>query len=191
MNRRGEQHTPYDTAGVNEDGTLQDPHNPDQDNATDDVSGPTLSAHPQRGSMTSSTASWRHRQRRNSDIDYQQEILGKPCRRTTSTATISAVMLLGAAQTWLQVSFGADGRAQGNDQAGLTKFQHDSNSAPDTSSPTHFADGTESSQAGTDKQAFELFMQKSGGEAGKALADAFCRPTGRSITNSRTAPSSR
>ncbi len=103
------------------------------------------------------------------DVSYQQSILQKLSSEFLQNGNFRADAL-GVARTRLDVSFGADGKAKGNDQAGLTKFQHDNDKGvgTDTSSPTHKADGTTAAEGGTDSRAFELFMYG----AEKSVADS-------------------
>ncbi|WP_374652804.1 DUF5801 repeats-in-toxin domain-containing protein [Dongia sp.] len=128
------------------------------------------------------------------DISYQQGILAKLAPEFLSDGCFHADAL-GVAKTYLGynpfthesgVSFGADGKAGGddfwgtkggNDQAGLTKFQHDNDAGvgTDNSNFNYDADGNLlPSEAGTDKQAFELFMKTSHvlGEGESATTEA-------------------
>jgi T1SS-143 domain-containing protein len=106
------------------------------------------------------------------DISYQQGILAQLSSEFLSNGNFCADAL-GVAKTYLDVSFGADGKAKGNDQAGDTKFKYDNTTPTDidgnyVDDPTiedwsnwnNKSDGTPTQpQDGTDKRAFELFMK--------------------------------
>ncbi|MBI2253712.1 MAG: cadherin-like domain-containing protein [Proteobacteria bacterium] len=172
---KGVQHTDYDSNLP--DGSVQD---------TDDVGN--KSAHHiehkienMLEDITTGTASGE-----DVDISYQQGILGKLSPEFLSDGCFHADAL-GVAKTYIHVSFGADGKAGGddywgekggNDQAGLTKFQHDNDAGvgTDNSNFNYDANGNllGTDDGGTDKQAFELFM-KSGqvlGEGESVITEA-------------------
>ncbi|MBL8710140.1 MAG: hypothetical protein JNL25_13170, partial [Rhodospirillaceae bacterium] len=96
------------------------------------------------------------------DIGYQQGILAQLSSEFLSNGNFHADAL-GVAKTYLSVSFGADGKAKGNDQAGSTKFKHDydAGDGKDLSFYNYDSNGNLLWNEGdaTDKRAFELFMK--------------------------------
>ncbi|WP_208109843.1 DUF5801 repeats-in-toxin domain-containing protein [Dongia mobilis] len=106
------------------------------------------------------------------NIDYQQGILAQLSNEFLNNGNFKADVL-GVAKTYLTVSFGADGKAKGNDQAGDTLFRHDNDTPTDkdgnyvddpniedNSNWNNKSDGTPTQpKDGTDKRAFELFMK--------------------------------
>uniref|UniRef100_UPI0035AE3AF0 DUF5801 repeats-in-toxin domain-containing protein n=1 Tax=Dongia sp. TaxID=1977262 RepID=UPI0035AE3AF0 len=113
----------------------------------------------------------------NVDIGYQQDILSQLAPEFMQNGNFCADPL-GAAKTTLSVSFGADGKARGNDQAGDTLFDQDDSTPTDKdgnyvddpnikdwSNWNNASDGTPlAPKDGTDKRAFELFMKSQSGE---------------------------
>ena len=123
------------------------------------------------------------------DITYQQDILSQLSNEFLNNGNFCADPL-GVAKTYLTVSFGADGKADKNDQAGNTLFQHDNDAGEgtDKSGRTYSSDGTKlnndadplnDDDGGTDKRAFELFMKNTNSEsatAGEVMDHRLCFP---------------
>jgi T1SS-143 domain-containing protein len=107
------------------------------------------------------------------DLSYQQDILSQLSNEFLNNGNFCAEPL-GVAKTYITVSFGADGKAKGNDQAGDTLFQHDNNKGDGTDNSEFNQDSNGNpigDAAGTDKQAFELFMKDSNGEGAGDVLD--------------------
>ncbi|WP_374381767.1 DUF5801 repeats-in-toxin domain-containing protein [Dongia sp.] len=101
------------------------------------------------------------------DINYQQGILSKLSPEFLQNGNFCAEAI-GSAKSQLEVSFGADGKAKGNDQAGTTLFDQDNDQGEGTdgSQKNYDANGVliGNDDGGTDKHAFELFMHESTSE---------------------------
>jgi T1SS-143 domain-containing protein len=148
----GVQHTDYDSNGYWPGGQQE----------TDDTGSP----------WPAMTADWKldgighgYASGEDVDISYQQGILSKLDSQYLHGGNFCADVL-GSAKTYLSVSFGADGKAKGNDQAGNTLFDQDNDAGEgtDNSQKTYDSDGNliGNDDGGTDKRAFELFMNKQG-----------------------------
>jgi hypothetical protein len=156
----GDQSTPYDS-------DLQ--NNPGPDQQTDDVDGRLGNILTWKADWTSSTTSPVARPAAKMLISAISRTSFRSSRTNSCNNGNFCADPLGVAKTYLTVSFGADGKAKGNDQAGNTLFNQDNDAGEgtDNSQKSYDSNGNliGNDDGGTDKQAFELFMKNTNSES--------------------------